>query len=170
MKLFDDVDRVGCYLDHIAHRVEKTKGGDEVKMIDLTLRVQPFTPDLAAALDPDVRALLFRLDDAEPKPKIKALDFALTVPRQILRVYPVPEIDNGGMAFDDVEISDPRARTEKNVDGFALVLYASLGPLTPDQLEFVCEWLTEQRFVAFDPQTPAFDFDADPLDEVEAHA
>ena len=56
MRLFDE-DRIGCYLDHIGHRVEKASDGEPRAMIDLTLRVQPFTPELAGAFDPDVRAL-----------------------------------------------------------------------------------------------------------------
>ena len=160
MRLFDD-DRIGCYLDHIDHRVEKTKNGDEVKMIDLTLRVQPFTPELAVSLDPDVRALLFNLSDGEPKSKIKALHLALPVSRQQLQVHLLPETaDRAGRAFLDVEISDPRARTEKGVDGFALVFYASFGPVGADELEYICEWLTQQRFVTFVPQQPVLDFAA----------
>ena len=166
MRLFDD-DRIGCYLDHIDHRVEKTKGGDEVKMVDLTLRVQPFTPELAASFDPDVRALLFSMTDGEPKPKIKALHVALTIPRQLLQVYLLPETDVSALALLEVEISDPRVRTEKGVDGFALVFYASFGPVSADELEYVCEWLTQQRFVTFSQAQPALDF-AD-LDE-RAHA
>lgn len=112
MRLFDD-DRIGCYLDHIDHRVEKTKGGEEVKMLDLTLRVQPFTADLAVSFDPDVRALLFTMSDGEPKPKIKSLEFALTIPRQLMKVHLLPESDVASQAFLDVEITQPRAHRKR---------------------------------------------------------
>jgi hypothetical protein len=160
MRLFN-ADGIGVYLDDIGHRVEKNDG-NEVKMVDLTLRVQPFTPDLAVSLDPDVRALLFNMTDAAPKPKIKAMHFNLTVPRQAMTVALLPPgtADNTGRLFSDVEITDPRARTEKGVDGFALVFYASLGPLSAADLEYVCEWLTQQRFLTFHPQEPALNFDA----------
>lgn len=167
MRLFDD-DRIGCYLDHIDHRVEKTKGGEEVKMLDLTLRVQPFTADLAVSFDPDVRALLFTMSDGEPKPKIKSLEFALTIPRQLMKVHLLPESDVASQAFLDVEITQPRARTEKGVDGFALVLYASFGPCGADELEYVCEWLTQQRFVTFSAMQPGFDFATDAAAETHA--
>lgn len=157
MRLFD-ADQVGVYLDDIGHRVEKTKDGGEVKMVDLTLRVQPFTPELAVSLDPDVRALLFNLTDATAKAKIKALHFNLTVPRQALAVYLLPE-SLEGILFADVEITDPRARTEKGVDGYGLVFYASLGPVSAGDLEYICNWHTEQRFITFTPQQPALNFD-----------
>jgi|SRR5580765_722249 len=163
MRLFDD-DKVGVYLDAIDHRVERTSDS-ETKMVDLTLRVQPFTPELAASLDPDVRALLFTLTDATPKPKIKALDLALTVPRQMLAIYALPETNNG-LVLSDCEISGWRARTEKGVDGFALVFYVSYGPASPAELEYVCDWLTEQRFITFHPQAPVLDFGAkDPAED-----
>jgi hypothetical protein len=165
MRFFDD-DKVGVYLDGIDHRVEKTKDGDEVKMVDLTLRVQPFTPELAGSLDPDVRALLFNLGDAEPKKKLKAIHFDLTVPRQVLTVHLLPELAEQ-IAFADVDITGVRARTEKGVDGFGLVFYASFGPASPRDLEYVCDWLTQQRFLTFQPQEPALNFDAQDEETIE---
>ena len=106
MRLFD-VDKVGCYLDAIGHRVEKTKDGKEIKMVDLTLRVQPFTSELAVAFDPDVRALLFNMGDALPRQKLKAIHFALTVPKQ------------GGLMFTESLVAEaavdhlPRAGTRR---------------------------------------------------------
>jgi hypothetical protein len=156
MRLFDD-DKIGCYLDKIEHRVERTSDS-ETKMVDLTLRVQPFTPELAASLDPDVRALLFTLTDAQPKPKIKEVRLALTVPHQLLAIHPLPELEEGRLALSDCEITGFRVRTEQGVDGYALVFYVSYGPASPHDLEYVCEWLTQQRFVTFHPQAPALDF------------
>jgi len=160
MRLFDS-DHVGCYLDTIGHRVERTKEGIETKMIDLTLRVQPLTPELASALDPDVRALLFTLGQAEPKPKIQAVHFALTVPRQQIAIRALPEVEHG-LVLADCEIDGVRARTERGVDGYALVFYVSYGPASPAELEYVCDWLTQQRFLTFEPQAPALDFGAKP--------
>lgn len=157
MRFFDD-DKIGCYLDDIGHRVEKTKDGKEIRMVDLTLRVQPLTADLAQALDGDVRALLFNMGDALPKGKIKAIHFALTVARQALTVRLVPESDDAALLIPDVEITDVRARVEKGVDGYALVFYASFGPVGARELEYICTWHTQQRFVTFHPQEPALDF------------
>jgi len=159
MRLFD-VDKVGCYLDDIGHRVE-TQDDLEIKMVDLTLRVQPLTPELAAALDPDVRALLFKMSSGDPKPKIKSIEFKLTVDRQILEVFHLPEAGVPQIAFSDVEISSVRARTEKGVDGFGLVFYASFGPVSKDELDYICTWYTQQRFLTCHPQDPALDLQRD---------
>jgi hypothetical protein len=172
MRFFDDA-KVGCYLDDIGHRVEKTKDGKEIKMIDLTLRVQPLSPELAVSLDPDVRALLFNMGDGEPKPKIKALEFRLPIPRQALTVFLLPEGDTDPqIAFSDVEIGGVRARTEKGVDGYGLVFYASFGPVGREELEYVCNWHTQQRFVTFVEQAPALPFEAEtaPVGEFTAAA
>jgi len=158
MRLFDD-DKVGLYLDDIGHRVEKTKDGKELRMVDLTLRLQPLTAELAGALDADIRALLFTMTDAMPKGKIKAIHFNLPVPRQALTVYALPEGEvSGALHIPDVDISGVRARTEKGVDGYALIFDASFGPVSARDLEYVVGWHTTQRFVTFQPQEPALDF------------
>lgn len=166
MRLFDD-DKIGVYLDDYGPRLEKTKDGKEVKMIDLTLRVQPFPADLAGSLDPDVRALLFTMNDATPKSKIKAMEFKLSVPNQVMTVFLLPEAPSASIAFFDVEISSPRARTEKGVDGFGFVFYASVGPVGPTELEYVQNWYTQQRFITFQPQAPALDFAGASGEEVD---
>jgi hypothetical protein len=158
MRFFDD-DNVGCYLDDIGHRAEKTKDGKEYKVVDLTLRVQPFGPELAVSLDPDVRALLFSLSDATPKSKLKEVRFRLTFPKQQLLVRMLPELAEQ-IVFCDCEVTDVRARTEKGVDGYGLVFYVTYGPASPRELEYVCDWLTQQRFVTFQPEQPALDFAA----------
>jgi hypothetical protein len=157
MRFFDD-DKIGCYLDDIGHRVEKTKDGKEIPMVDLTLRVQPFTVDLAAALDVDVRDLLFNRGDALPTAKLKSIHFKLPVPRQGLAVYLLKEVDDGAIFLPDVEITDPRARVEKGVDGYGFVFYASFGPVGRDELSYLVGWHTQQRFITFTPHEPALNF------------
>ena len=169
MRFFDD-DRVGCYLDDIGHRVEKTKDGREIKMVDLVLRVQPLTPELAVALDADVRALLFTMNDAQPKPKLKAVEFRLPVPRQQVTVTLLPDdAPQGAIVFTEVEITGTRARTEKGVDGFGLVFYASVGPVSASDLEYICAWHTQQRFVTFHEQQPALFDTTDAPENVARH-
>ena len=158
---FFDVDKVGCYLDTIAHRLE-TVDDQEVKIVDLTLRVQPFTSELAVACDPDIHAALFLRGSGEPKPKVKALEFRLPVERQQLTVFLLPEADRAQIAFPEVEITRVRARTEKNVDGYALVFHARFGPPSAKDLEFVCAWHGQQRFLAFQPQNHELEFEAAP--------
>ena len=153
---FIDLDKVGVYLDAVGLRLEKTKD-TEHKVIDLTLRVQPFTAELAAALDPDVRALLFNLTDAAPKPKLKAAELKLPVPRQHIDVYLLPSEQSNAHAqitLLDADISDPRVRTEKGVDGYALIFYATFGPVGREELEYVVNWYTQQRFLTFRQAQP----------------
>jgi hypothetical protein len=155
MRFFDD-DKIGVYLDHIGHHLDKTMD-PQVKLVELTLRVQPLTLELALSLDPDVRALLFSLGDGAMKAKLKAVHFALTVPRQQLAISLLPELAEQ-IVLCDCDVSNVRARREKGVDGFGLVFRVSYGPASPRELEYVCEWLTQQRFVTFQPQQPALDF------------
>jgi hypothetical protein len=157
---FFDVDRVGAYLDAVTLRLEKTKD-TEHKVIDLTLRVQPFGADLANALHPEVRALLFTLTDATPKPLLKSVELRIAdVPNQHIECALLPEDSGGIFTLRDAEVSDPRVRTEKGVDGYALIFYATIGPVGRDELEYVVNWYTQQRFLTFSEAQPVMDFEA----------
>jgi hypothetical protein len=46
-----------------------------------------------------------------------------------------------------------------------LVFKVAYGPASPRDLEYVCDWLTQQRFVTFQPEQPALDFAAKDLDD-----
>lgn len=168
MQLFD-TDRVGCYLDGVNLRLEKTKEAEH-KVIDLTLRVQPFTPELAAALHPEVRALLFTMNDATPKPLLKSVELKLpgVLPKQHMDCYTLPDEGEAGFTLLHAEISDPRARTEKGVEGYAFVFYATIGPVGRDELEFVTNWYTQCRFVTFREAQATMDFAGKNEDATEA--
>jgi hypothetical protein len=161
---FFDTDKVGAYLDAVTLRLEKTKDSEQ-KVIDLTLRVQPFGADLAASLHPDVRALLFTGDsDGAPKPLVKAVEFKIgDLPPQHIECALLPEGDGVSVfSLRDAEISDPRVRTEKGVDGYALIFYATIGPVGRDELEYVVNWYTQARFLTFSEAQRTMDFgDAD---------
>ena len=166
---FFDTDRVGAYLDAVTLRLEKTKD-TEHKVIDLTLRVQPFGSELAASLHPDVRALLFTGDaDGAPKPLLKAVELRLTdVPHQHIECALLAEDSVGIFTLRDAEISDPRVRTEKGVDGYALIFYATIGPVGRDELEYVVNWYTGQRFLTFSEAQVPLNFDGEGADESAA--
>jgi hypothetical protein len=153
MRLFD-TDHVGCWLDTIGHRVE-----DDVKVLDLTLRVEPFTPELAVSLDSDVRSFLFNLSNPTPRRKIHAMEFALPVDPQVVTVRLVPELATGELALDECTVAKVRAKRD---DGeFVLAFRLSLERPSSKQLEYVNAWHTEQRFLTFRPRDPELDFDAD---------
>lgn len=77
MKLFS-VAKVPVFCDAVGHRLDKRRGQD-VKVIDLALRVQPFTAQHAAALDQDayafVKRMLFKVNSGDPIGDLKAVEF-----------------------------------------------------------------------------------------------
>jgi len=147
---FCDRPKLPVFLDTISHRIEKTKDG-EVKMTDLTLRVQPFQADDATAINHEMRALLWTLNSAEQRKVIASIGFNLKPERQQIEVYVLPEMDDPNLALVDVDISGVRVACEKDVDGYKLVFYASFGPAGARELEYVQEWLGHQRFLSFFP-------------------
>lgn len=165
---FIDRDKVGVYLDMYAPRLEKTSDS-ETKVFDLTCRIQPLTPELAAAVDSELKAALFALTTGDPKPKVKTLEWKNPSEHQDVQVFAVPDVDHPQLAFIDCEV-DPvvRARTEKGVDGYALVFYLTVGPLGPDEQAALSEWYTQQRFLSFNHSQAVMNFDAKAEDKTEA--
>lgn len=162
--------KVGLFCDSITHATEKRKG-DDVKIVTLTLRVQPFDAKLATALDEgiggesNVRPTLFKIGHPDPKPLLRRADFALGCARQNLHVFASTDTPTASILLDQVRISNTYARTEKGVAGFGFVLKASFGPLGRRELEYIQDWHLGQRFVTFDEAEPSLAFESDGEDE-----
>jgi hypothetical protein len=164
MQRLFSVPKVGLFCDTYKPGMEKRRG-EEVAIVTLTLRVQPFDAKLATSIDDGlgddsgVRPGLFRLNNAEPKPHIKTLGFRLDCPRQRMIIFATPDTDGSRFAFDQVKISGTYARDQKDVAGFAFVFNASFGPVGRDELEFVHSWYRGQKFVTFEEAEPSIAFE-----------
>lgn len=154
------IGKVGLFLDAYQPGIEKRRDED-VAVLKLTLRVQPFDSKLATAIDDGlggdtaVRAALFKLNHPDPKPHLERLEFSLGCPRQTLSVYAAPDAPEARIAFTQAKITGTYARTQKDENGFAFVLKATFGPVGRDELEFVHAWYRTQRFVTFEASEPA---------------
>jgi hypothetical protein len=161
-RLFD-VPKVGLFLDKYVPSLEKRKSG-EVKILTLTLRVQPFDAKLATAIDDgvkegsNVRTTLFRLNHPDPKPHLQRVNFALGCPRQNMTIFASPDTVEARILFEQVRIAGTYARTEKNVSGYAFCFNASLGPVGRAEQEYIHEWMLSQRFVTFAESEPSLEF------------
>lgn len=147
-KLFD-VAKVGLYCETITHSTEKRKDG-EVKVIQLSLRVQPFDAKLAVALHPDVRTTLFKLSHPDPQPHIARVNFLIGVPRQDLDIYATSETREPTRRLEHVKISHIYARSASGSQGYALVLKATFGPVSDAELGFCEAWRSGMKFVTCD--------------------
>ena len=82
-RLFDTDEKIGIYCDSFNPRIEKRKDG-ETKVIDLTLRVQPLTPELAATIaggDNLIKKTLFKLTDGAVVRDLNSVAFEISMPR-----------------------------------------------------------------------------------------
>jgi hypothetical protein len=165
-KLFS-VAKVGLFLDGYSPGTEKRRGEVE-KVVNLTLRVQPFDAKLAIAIDDglggdtNVRALLFQLTTTDPKPHLERVQVGLGCPRQTLHIFAAPDTDDARLVLSQVKITGTYARTQKDLNGYAFVFKASVGPVGRDDLEFIHHWYGNQQFVTFEEAEPGlFDEDED---------
>ncbi len=163
---FCSVAKVGCYCESITHSTERRKDG-EVKVIQLSLRVEPFDAKLATAIASSVRATLFKLSSAEPHDHLRRVSFGLGVNRQRLTVFATPDTQRATIALDQVKVSDVYARAAKDARTYALIFKAVFGPPGARELEFAEHWRNGMAFVTFEAAEPSADFDEPGDDEEE---
>ena len=165
MRLFE-LAKIPMYCDQITHGIE-SRSGDEVKIVTLTLRVQPFSAELATAIERSVRATLFKLNHPEPQPHLKRVEFRLGVPRQKLIVFAASDTTTPSICFDQTKIVQTYARTQKDVNGYAFVVKLSFGPVGKTELEYLQDWLLGQRCVTTEAAEPGLFAEDDEDDAFE---
>lgn len=167
------VNKVPLFLDSYRPGLEKRRGED-IKVLKLTLRLQPFDAKLARAVDDgvggdsNVRATLFKLNDAEAKPHLERIQFALGCQRQNLIVFASTDTEASRILFEQAKITGTYARTEKGVNDYAFVLNATFGPVGRDQLEYIHAWHLSQRAVTFEESEPLLEVEDDGEGDDEA--
>lgn len=168
MKLFTR-EKIGLYLKTITHSTE-TRQDAEVKIVTLSLKVQPLDAKLATTMPDGVRSLLFKANDAEPKEALRRVEFALGVPRQNFHVFAAPDVAKASILLEQVKIFNTYARTQKDNQGYAFAFKASLGPLGKQELFFIQDWHLGQRFVTFEEAEPGLFEDEGDDDESDDEA
>lgn len=158
-RLFD-VAKVGVFLDSYAPGVEKRQG-EEVSVLKLKCRIQPFDSKLARSLDDgvggdsNIRSTIFSLGTGDPKPHFTSHEFKLgTLPRQTLELFASPDTPGSRMAFSQCKISGCKVRGEKDSNALAFTFSATFGPVGRDELEMVHSLHRMQTFITFHAGEP----------------
>lgn len=163
MKLFT-VGKIPMYCESITHRLERRKDHD-VKVVDLTLKIEPFNAQLAAAMDQDeygfVKRVLFKLADGEPNVDLRVVEFRPPGERQNLICYATPDSPEASIGLVHAKVTKIRARGSKDAQGWTFYVRVSIGPLSKTELEYVNAWYTEQRFVVWEAAEPSLEFEDD---------
>ena len=164
-RLFE-VGKVGCFVDSYGPGVEKRRG-ETVSTITVKLRVQPFDAKLATALDAgvgedcNIRATVFSLNTADPKPNFTRHDFKLALARQNLSIFASPDTEDARVMLLQAKISGTYVRTQKDVSALALVMKATFGPVGRDELELIHSLHRSQAFITFEESEPLFELEED---------
>lgn len=164
MQRLFNVAKIGVFLDNYSPGTEKRRDED-VKVVTLNLRVQPFDAKHAIAIDDglangtNVRAALFNLSNDEPKAHIERVGLNLGCPPQTLHIFEAPDAETARLALLQAKITGAYARRQKNVNGWAFCFRATVGPLGRDELESLHHWFLGQKFVQFEEAEPSMDMD-----------
>lgn len=173
-----NIGKIGVFIDSYAPGVEKRRG-EEVSILKVKMRVQPFDAQLASALDEgvgedsNIKATVFNLSTGEPKKRFSRHDFVLDLDRQNLEIFATPDTSVSRISLNQCRVSGTYVRTQKDTNGLALVFVASLGPVGKDELELIHSLHRRQTFVTFHEGEPILDVeevddeDDDPIEDAE---
>lgn len=166
--------KVGCFIDSYAPGVEKRRG-DEVSVLSVKFRVQPFDASLASSLDAgvggdsNIRPTVFSLNTTEPKPNFTRHDFKLgTLPRQNIEFFAAPDTETSRVLLPQAKIAGCYVRTQKDMNALAFVFKATFGPVSRDQLELIHSLHRLQAFVSFTESEPLLEEEDDDEPELAA--
>lgn len=151
------------------HPVKEKRRDDEVMCIRVRCKVQPFDAKLATSiddgLDAGVRALLFKLNNPDPKPVIGVLKLNLDCPRQNIELFPTPDTDDSRLILLQTKISGAYARDQKDVSGFAFCFDATQGPVDRATLEYVHSLVGKQVWASFTESEPSLEFSSEETED-----
>ncbi len=166
--------KVGTFIDSYAPGVEKRRG-EEISVITVKCRVQPFDAKLATSLDDgvggdsNIRPTVFSLSTADPKPNFTRHDFKLpSLPRQNLEIFQAPDTDASRIALTQAKISGCYVRTQKDMNALALVFKATFGPVGRDELELIHSLHRAQTFITFRESEPLIEEEDDEDEATDA--
>jgi hypothetical protein len=164
--------KVGAFVDTYSPGIEKRRGED-ISVVTVKFRVQPFDAKLATALDDgvggdsNIRPTVFTMSgNADPKPNFTRHDFKLSsLPRQNLELFPAPDTEASRIALTQAKISGCYVRTQKDINALALIFKATFGPVGRDELEMIHSLHRSQTFITFQEAEPLLDEEDDGEDD-----
>jgi hypothetical protein len=166
-------EKVALFVQSVSLGKEKRKDGEEATILKLGVHLDPFTPELANAIDEglggdtNVRASVFTLGTGEPKPHLERIDLGLACPRQRMDIYASPDTETSRLCFDQVKVQSFYVRTQKDADTLTAVLKLAFGPFSKDELEAATQYFRSQLFVTFQEAEPTLPI-AEDTDDVPA--
>jgi hypothetical protein len=164
------VHKVGAFVDTYSPGLEKRRGED-VSVLRVKFRVQPFDAKLASALDAgvggdsNIRPTVFSLNTTDPKPNFTRHDFKLKIERQNLHLFASSDTTDARVVLDQAKIAGCYVRTQKDMNALALVFTATFGPVGRDQLELVHSLHRSQTFITFEEAEPLLGGEGDDDDD-----
>lgn len=164
--------RVGCFVDTYSPAIEKRRS-EETSVLTVKFRVQPFDAKLATLLDDgvgddsNIKATVFNLSTAEPKPNFTRHDFKLGLARQNMHLFASPDTEDARVMLPQAKITGTFVRSQKDNNALALIFKATFGPVGRDELELIHSLHRSQTFIRFEESEPLFEVEAD-VEEADA--
>jgi len=151
--MFDTPD-VRVYVDALTHHTVNDRERNQVKAVDVTLRIEPIEPGLAAEIDDSVRGMLFRRGTAEVNPNAKKIVFAFAPRPQRLTFKADPDLKRPSFVVDEAKISGLTAAKPKDGQHWVFTFKATVANLGGDELAWLQHALYSHQYLTTEKATP----------------
>jgi hypothetical protein len=122
---------------------------EKYKGVKFTLLIEPFTPALASEISDELKAMLFKRSDGEPKRLFKSGSLNIDVKPQTIELRVDPTLKPSATLID-AKIEFVRMRESSEGNHLCLTMQVTLPDITAQDLLYLKEAATEQRFFTFD--------------------
>lgn len=148
-----DCERIPIRIADVRHEMIE-RDEDEVGVTVLTCEINPFTAELAADLDEQVRAILFTRQDAVVSPKVRGVVFELSERPQEVQLRAAPDQSKASLHIVEAKIGPYKARRSKKSSEWRLVFTVTFAPASKEQLASAVDGRLKMRYATFTDATP----------------
>lgn len=162
---------IPIYLDGVAPAIGKDKDGEEQHETVLTLRIHPFSPELAGELDQFVRSTLWTMTKVDVQEKVRSIVFDLKLPSFAMVFQAAPDASVGWeFPYARLDKGQVTAKKHKDVAGWALTFKVRVPTPDANMLAMLHAGYTRQHFITFEPAEPDLIAAMEAQPEASTHA
>lgn len=138
---------VPCYIAGMIGKRVKV-GKEKFKGIELTLRIDPFTPELASEIG-DIKSKLFKRHDASVDPNVDSATFTFKPKTQYVEIKPEPALSWAPVKIQEAKVTKFRVRRPADGTQWVLVFKVAFAESDANDLLYLKDALFETRFFSF---------------------
>lgn len=126
----------------------------DLTLLKIDCEIEPFTPELAADLDADVRQTLYTRQDAAIKTKVTSIGWDLGIPPQMVDLRLAPDQEEPSFTLDEAKVSNVKTKRSGKSTAWRLTFSLTVFPTSAQQMNQIIESYTKVRYTDWEVAHP----------------